>query len=66
MWKSLVTQVRTINAAIYVHQNMFDSYCIFYTVGQFNDIPATQYCMVVSNTQLEGSVFNESSDEDLM
>ena len=41
---------------------------IFYhmhAVGEFNATPATQYCMVVSNTQIEGSVFNESSDEDI-
>ena len=39
---------------------------IMHAVGEFNATPATQYCMVISNTQLEGSVFNESSDEDMM
>ena len=46
---------------------MVDSNAIYliHTVGEFNAIAATQYCMVVSNTQFEGSVFNETSDEDM-
>ena len=36
------------------------------TIANHVIINVVSYCMVVSNTQLEGSVFNESSDEDIM
>jgi hypothetical protein len=41
------------------------SLIFYYAVGKFNATSATQYCMVISNTQLEGGVFNESSDDDM-
>ena len=38
------------------------SMTLYYTVGEFKGKAATQYCMNVSDTQIWGSIFQDSEE----
>ena len=48
---------------MYVHVYMY-VILLYHTVGEFNGQPSIQYCMTLSNTEIDGNIFNESTSED--
>ena len=47
----------------YIKINYCHTIVISYTVGQFSNTSATQYCITVIDAKVVGGVFNETSDE---